>query len=156
MRTMRRVVMVVLSALAMLGLLFAAASLSLGRPDGALFYLAVIAVAVALVTRLWRTERRLRRADEALLPPELRPVRRVPRRPISFPIVESVVTFLVWYALAVAVERVVSGTISSFTLVAIAPFAAFMLTMLTVAGRHMAFRITAEESDGERGGPRRS
>lgn len=147
MRNARRLVMVGLSALAMLSFLLALVSLSLGRADGVVFYLVVAIVAVALVTRLWRRERALRRADEARLPPEQRPARRTPRRPITFPLVESVLTFAAWYAVAVVVDMFVTGSASVFTLVAIAPFAAFMLTTITIAGRHMAFRLTAEESD---------
>lgn len=147
MRTLRRLVMVFLSAVAMLAFLLAIASLSLGRLDGVALYLTVAIVAVAIVTRLWRRERALRRADEALLPPERRPVRRVPRRPISFPLVESVLTFAAWYVAAIVVDRVVTGTTTAFTLAAIAPFAAFMLATITIAGRHMAFRLTAEDSE---------
>ena len=139
--------MVGLSALAMLAFLLAIVSMSLGRADGVLFYLAVSIVAVAVVTRLWRRERALRRAEEARLPPEQRPARRTPRRPITFPLVESVLTFAAWYVAAVVVDRLVTGTTAPFTLAAIAPFAAFMLTTITIAGRHMAFRLTAEEHE---------
>lgn len=144
--------MVFLSAVAMLAFLLAIASLSFGRLDGLTFYLAVVIVAVAVVTRLWRGERALRRADDALLPPEQRPVRRVPRRPISFPLVESLLTFAAWYVAAVVVDRVVTGTTTVFTLAAVAPFAAFMLATITIAGRHMAFRLTAEDSEEDRAG----
>lgn len=147
MRTARRLAMVALSAIAMLALLLAAAALSLGRFDGLAFYLAVAVGAIYIVRALWRPERAAKRAEEALLPPEQRPVRRVPRRPISFPLVESLVTFLVWYAIAVAVDRVVTGTTTAFTLAAVAPFAAFMLATLTIAGRHMAFRLTADDQE---------
>lgn len=147
MRTLKRLLMVFLSAVAMLAFLLAIASLSLGRLDGVALYLAVVIAAVMIVTRLWRRERVLRRADEALLPPAQRPARRVPRRPISFPLVESVVTFAFWYVAAVLVDRVVTGTTTVFTMAAIAPFAAFMLATITIAGRHMAFRLTAEDGD---------
>ena len=153
MRTLRRVVMVVLSALAMLSLLLGLASLSFGRYDGVAFYLGLMVVSIVVVARLWRTERRLRRAEESLLPPELRPQRRAPRRPITFPLVESLVTFVAWYVVAVAIDRVVTGETTLFTLAAIAPFAAFMLATITIAGRHMAFRLTAEEDDEPRAGP---
>ncbi len=149
MRTARRLVMVALSAAAMLGLLLAIAALTFGRLDGAAFYLGIAIGAVFVVRRLWRTERAAKRLEETLLPPEQRPARRVPRRPISFPLVESIVTFAVWYGIAVAVDRVVTGTTTVFTLAAIAPFAAFMLATLTIAGRHMAFRLTAEEAEGQ-------
>ena len=153
MRNVRRLVMVGLSALAMLAFLLAIVSMSLGRADGVLFYLAVVIVSVAVVTRLWRRERALRRAEEARLPPEQRPARRTPRRPITFPLVESVLTFAAWYVAALVVDRLVTGATTLFTLAAIAPFAAFMLTTITIAGRHMAFRLTAEE-DGS--GPSRA
>lgn len=139
--------MVALSAIAMLAFLLCIASLSLGRPDGVAFYLAVALASVAIVTRLWKGERALRRAEEAQLPPEQRPVRRRPRRPISFPLVESLLTFAAWYIAAVLVDRLVTGTTTVFTLAAIAPFAAFMLATITIAGRHMAFRLTADDGD---------
>ena len=147
MRTARRLAMVGLSATAMLGLLLAVAALSFGRLDGVAFYLVIAVGAVYIVRALWRPERAAKRADEALLPPGQRPVRRVPRRPISFPLVESLVTFLVWYGIAVAVDRVVTGATTVFTLAAVAPFAAFMLATLTIAGRHMAFRLTADDQE---------
>ena len=147
MRTARRLAMVGLSAIAMLGLLLAIAALSFGRLDGVAVYLVIAVGAVYIVRALWRPERAAKRADEALLPPEQRPVRRVPRRPISFPLVESLVTFLVWYGIAVGVDRVVTGTTTVFTLAAVAPFAAFMLATLTIAGRHMAFRLTADDQE---------
>ena len=147
MRNARRLAMVGLSALAMLGLLLAIAALSFGRFDGAAFYFVIAVGSVYIVRSLWRPERAAKRAEEALLPPDQRPVRRVPRRPISFPLVESIVTFLVWYGIAVAVDRVVTGTTTLFTLAAVAPFAAFMLATLTIAGRHMAFRLTADDQE---------
>ena len=147
MRTARRLAMVGLSALAMLALLLATVALPLGRFDGVAFYLAIAIGAVYLVRSLWRPERAAKLAEEALLPPEQRPARRAPRRPISFPLVESLVTFVVWYGIAVAVDRVVTGTTTVFTLAAVAPFAAFMLATLTIAGRHMAFRLTADDQE---------
>ena len=144
--------MVFLSAVAMLAFRLASTSLSLGRLDGVALYLTVVVVSIAIVTRLWRRERALRRVDEALLPPSQRPVRRVPRRPISFPLVESVLTFVAWYVGAIVVDRLVTGTTTVFTLAAIAPFAAFMLATITIAGRHMAFRLTAEDSEEDRAG----
>ena len=154
MRTAKRLLMVALSAVAMLGFLLAIASLSLGRLDGLAFYTVVVILCVAVVTRLWRRERALRRADEALLPPEQRPLRRRPRQPITFPLIESVLTFAAWYAAAVLVDRLVTGTTTIFTLAAIAPFAAFMLATITIAGRHMAFRLTAEDTENVPGRPR--
>ena len=146
MRTAKRLLMVALSAVAMLGFLLAIASLSFGRLGGVAFYLAVVIVCVAVVTRLWRRERAMRRADEALLPPERRPSRRSPRQPITFRLTESVVTFAAWYVAVLVVDRIVTGTTTIFTLAAIAAFAAFMLATITIAGRHMAFRLTAEDT----------
>lgn len=154
---------VVFSALAMLSLLLALAALALGRPDRMAVYLVVTAVSVAIVAALMRRDVRRRRAQEAVLPVERRPARRVPRQAISFPLRETGLTFAFWYATAAIIERLVTGTTSAFTLAAIAPFAAFMLTTFTIAGRHIAFRLTAEEaaddvrglSDGDRSaGPR--
>lgn len=147
MRTLRRIVIISVGAIAMLAFLLALAALAFGRWDGVLFYLAVTVVSVASVRALWKRERAEKRALEALLPPEQRPAKRVPRRPITFPLLEGLVTFAVWYAVAVAVDRAITGTTSAFTLAAVAPFAAFMLATITIAGRHMAFRLTAEESD---------
>ena len=141
--------MVALSGISMLALLLAAAALAFGRYDGVAFYLALVVLSAYVVAVLWRRERAARRAGEALLPPDRRPARRTPRRPISFPLLESLITFLAWYAGAVVVDRIVTGTTTVFTLAAIAPFAAFMLSTITIAGRHMAFRLTAEESDEE-------
>ncbi|CAN5232309.1 hypothetical protein BH18CHL2_BH18CHL2_09480 [soil metagenome] len=146
--------MVALSAVSMLSLLLAAAALAFGRLDGVALYLALCALSAYVVAVLWRGERAARRAREALLPPERRPARRVPRRPISFPLIESALTFVAWYGGAVVVDRLVTGTTSVFTLAAVAPFAAFMLSTITIAGRHMAFRLTAEEDEPEAKGGR--
>jgi len=130
-----------LGAIAMLSFLLAVASFSFGRIDGVAFYLALTLVSSLIVGRLMRRDIRRRRAAGEL------PERRVPRRPISFPILETVVTFTAWYVAAAVIDRIVTGTVNVFTLVAIAPFASFILTTLTIAGRHMAFRLTAEEAD---------
>lgn len=143
----RRAAMVTLSALAMFALLLAAAAIALGRYTSLVLYLAVAIVAVVVVAALWRPERTRRRAAEAALSPDLRPVRRSPRRPITFPLIESALVFAAWYVVAVVVDRFVTGATDSFTLAVIAPFAAFMLATLTIAGRHMAFRLTAEEDE---------
>ncbi len=142
---------VVFSAIATLALLLAVAAVARGIPDRAAIYLAVTLAAAGIVAVLMRRDVRRRRAEEAALPPERRPARRTPRRPISFPVRETAVTFAFWYVIAVAIDHVVSGATSDFTLAAIAPFAAFMLTTLTVAGRHMAFRLTAEEARDQTG-----
>lgn len=129
----------------MLSFLLAVASLSLGRNDALIFYLALAIVSSYVVARLMRRDLRRRRAAGEL------PARRVPRRAISFPVRETALTFAFWYVVTVAIDRVLNGALSVFTLVAVAPFASFMLTALTIAGRHMAFRLTAEEVT-DRGG----
>ncbi|MGH2378955.1 MAG: hypothetical protein ACRDGT_10825 [Candidatus Limnocylindria bacterium] len=146
MTTLARLAAVAFAALAMLALLLGLAAAGLGRPDRTAAYVAAAVVCAVIVGILMRRDVRRRRAAEALLPPERRPRRRVPRSPIAFPLRETLIGFALWYAVAVAVDRAVTGTTTVFTLVAVAPFAAFMLTALTVAGRHMAFRITAEEA----------
>ncbi|MBI2772920.1 MAG: hypothetical protein HYX56_00280 [Chloroflexi bacterium] len=145
MRTATRLAAVVFSALAMLSLLLGLAAVALGRLDRVAIYAAAVSVSVAVVAAIMRRDVRRRRAEEALLPPDRRPVRRMPRSRIVIPAREAAVTFAVWYAIAVAIDRAVSGSTTLFTLAAIAPFAAFMLTTLTVTGRHMMFRLTAEE-----------
>jgi hypothetical protein len=125
----------------MLAFLLTLASLSLGRTDALAFYLGVTVVSALIVARLMRGDIR-RRRESGELPP-----RRVPRRPITFPLRETALTFAFWYAVAVAIDLVITGTVNVFTLIAIAPFAAFMLATITIAGRHMAFRMTAEEDD---------
>ncbi len=142
---------VLFTAVAMLSLLLGLAALALGRPERMAAYLAVTAVSVGIVAALMRRDIRRRRAEEASLPADRRPERRVPRQPITFPLRETALTFAFWYGAALVIERVVSGSTSVFTLAAIAPFAAFMLTTLTIAGRHMAFRLTAEEGEDPKG-----
>lgn len=138
---------VVFAGIATIALLVAVAAAARGLPDRVAGYLLVAVVSAFIVGVLMRRDARRRRAEEAMLPPEQRPTRRVPRSPITFPIRGTIAAFAFWYATAVVVDRIVSGTTSFFTLAAIAPFAAFMLTTLTIAGRHMAFRLTAEESE---------
>ena len=123
--------------IAVLALLLTALSVALRRPDAIAFYGAVSIAAFALTTWSLRQNRHRR-------PPT---ARRVPRQPIRMPVRASLLTFAGWYALAAAVSAIVNGQLYWFDLAAIAPFAAFMLTVLTFAGRHIAFRLTAEESD---------
>lgn len=138
---------VVFTAVAVLSLLLGLAALALGRPDRMLVYFGAAIVSSVVVALVMRREMTQRRAEEASLPEERRPARRVPRQPITFPLRETTLTFAFWYVAAAVIERVLTGTTSTFTLAAIAPFASFMLTTLTIAGRHMAFRLTAEESE---------
>lgn len=155
-RALGRAGAVVLSAAAMFALLLGLAALALGTPERAAGYLAATLLAAVTAGALMRREMRERRAEESRLPVELRPERRVPRRPITFPLLESALVFAAWYAIAAVVDRAVTGETTFFTLAVIAPFAAFMLTAITVAGRHMAFRLTAEEAESEAEGARDS
>jgi hypothetical protein len=96
------------------------------------------------LTRVMRADRRERRAAEALLPPDRRPARRVPRQPITFQVRETLVAMLIWFVLVFAFDTFVLG-LGIAANVGIAFFAAFMLATLTVTGRHMMFRITQDE-----------
>ena len=96
------------------------------------------------VTRVMRADRRERRAAEALLPPERRPARRLPRQPITFQLRETLVAMAIWFALVFAFDALVLG-LSTAANVGISFFAAFMLATLTVTGRHMMFRLTQED-----------
>lgn len=136
-----RTASIVFGAIAMLSFLLAVASFSFGRSDGVVFYVVVAVVSSYAVARLMRRDVQRRRAAGEL------PPRRVPRRPIAFPIRETALTFAFWYAVAVVIDLLVTGAVNVFTLIAIAPFAAFILATLTIAGRHMAFRLTAEEEE---------
>lgn len=134
----------------MLSFLLGIASISFGSAAGVAFYLALTVASAAIVGVLMRRDIRRRRAEEATLPPDQRPRRRTPRSPITFAVRETSLAFAFWYAATVLIERLLSGATTVFTIVAIAPFAAFMLTTITIAGRHMAFRLTAEEDEAPR------
>lgn len=129
---------------AVLALLLIPVSIALGRYANVLGEFLVLVACVGYVTRVMRTDRRRRRAAEAELPPERRPERRVPRRPIAFQFRETLIAFLVWFVLVIGFNAFVVelGPVPN---VGIAVFAAFMLATLTVTGRHMMFRLTAEE-----------
>src|SRR5437879_4633410 len=88
-----------------------------------------------------RADRRRRREAEELLPVERRPKRRIPQRPITFQLRETLFAFLVWFALVAAFNAFIVG-LGPVPNVGIAIFAAFMLATLTVTGRHMMFRLT--------------
>ena len=113
-------------------------------------YQNVVVEAVLLVASLWyvtrvmRADRRERRAAEALLPAERRPVRRVPRQPITFQVRETLVAMFIWFVLVFAFNTFVLG-LGIGANVGIAFFAAFMLATLTVTGRHMMFRLTQDD-----------
>ena len=132
--------------LAVGALLFIPLSLIVGHPQNALVEALILVVCVWYVARVMRADRRARLAREATLPPERRPVRRQPRRPITFQLRETLVTFAVWFALIFAFNALALG-MDSFANVGVSIFAGFMLATLTVTGRHMMFRLTAEEED---------
>ncbi|HYY54884.1 MAG TPA: hypothetical protein VFA01_05845 [Candidatus Dormibacteraeota bacterium] len=131
-------------SLGTLALLLAALSIYLDRWDAVAVYAVASVLLVGFAVWLLRRDRRERRARGEL------PATRVPRQPIRMPIVSTLLTFLAWYAVAVGVMRVIDGGLYFFDYAVVAPFASFMLTVLTFAGRHIAFRLTAEED--ERGG----
>jgi Ca2+/Na+ antiporter len=141
----------VASIVAVLALLLIPVSIALGRYANVLGEGLVLVACVGYVTRVMRADRRRRREAEAELPPERRPARRIPRRPITFQFRETLFAFLVWFVLVIAFNAFVVG-IGPVPNVGIAVFAAFMLATLTITGRHMMFRLTAEE-DSERGAP---
>jgi membrane associated rhomboid family serine protease len=127
-----------------LALLLIPVSIAIGRWVNVLGEFLVLVACVGYVARVMRADRRRRRDAEALLPPERRPERRVPRRPITFQLRETVVAVLIWFALVAAFNAFIVG-LGPVPNVGIAIFAAFMLATLTVTGRHMMFRLTAEE-----------
>jgi hypothetical protein len=110
--------------------------------------LAIVALTLWYITRVMRQDRRERRAAEALLPPERRPVRRAPRRPITFQLRETLVAIAIWFALVAGFNALVLG-LGVFPNIGISLFAAFMLATITVTGRHMMFRLTAEDDPPE-------
>ena len=64
-------------------------------------------------------------------------------------LVETLVTFAIWATLIFAFDAVALG-MDPFVNVGVAAFAGFMLATLTVTGRHMMFRLTAEEDEARR------
>ena len=143
-RTLTILVATLATVVAVLALLLIPVSIALGRYANVLGETIVLVACVGYVTRVMRADRRRRREAEAQLPPERRPARREPRRPITFQFRETLFAFLVWFALIVAFNAFVVG-IGPVPNVGIAVFAAFMLATLTITGRHMMFRLTAEE-----------
>ena len=121
-------------------------SIAFRKPLNALIEAAILVVCVWYVARVMRADRRARLAREAELPPERRPQRRQPRRPITFQLRETLLTFAVWFALIFAFDALAVG-MDTFANVGVSIFAGFMLATLTVTGRHMMFRLTAEEED---------
>ncbi len=126
--------------------LFIPLSLVTGQYQNVIAELVLVTVSLWYVMRVMRADRRARRAAEALLPPEQRPVRRVPRQPITFQVRETAVAMTIWFVLVFAFNGLALG-LGAGANVGIAFFAAFMLSTLTVTGRHMMFRLT--QDDGE-------
>lgn len=131
---------------AVIALLFIPLSIAVGHPLNALVELVLLVVCVWWVARVMRGDRRRRLAAESALPPEVRPARRQARRPITFQLRETLVTFAIWAALIFAFDAIALG-MDPFVNAGVAIFAGFMLATLTVTGRHMMFRLTAEEDD---------
>ena len=132
--------------LAVLALLFIPLSIAVGHPLNAVAELLLLIVCVWWVARVMRGDRRRRLAAEAALPPERRPERRKPRRPITFQLRETLVTFAIWATMIFAFDALALG-MDPFVNIGVAAFAGFMLATLTVTGRHMMFRLTAEEDE---------
>lgn len=137
---------VIATFIAVGALLFIPLSIAVGRPLNALVEAALLVVCVWFVARVMRADRRARLARETALPVERRPQRRQPRRPITFQLKETLVTFAVWFALIFGFNALGLG-LDPFVNAGVSVFAGFMLATLTVTGRHMMFRLTSEEDD---------
>jgi hypothetical protein len=137
---------VVATIIAVGALLFIPLSIAVGKPQNALIEAALLVVCVWFVARVMRADRRARLAREEALPPERRPQRRQPRRPITFQLKETLITFAVWFAL-IFTFNALALALDPFVNAGVTVFAGFMLATLTVTGRHMMFRLTAEEDD---------
>jgi hypothetical protein len=135
---------------AVVALLFIPLSIAVGHPLNAVAEAVLLVACVWWVARVMRADRRRRLAAEAALPPERRPARRQPRRPITFQLRETLVTFAIWASLIFAFDAMAIG-MDPFVNAGVAAFAGFMLATLTVTGRHMMFRLTAEEDEQARG-----
>src|SRR5712692_3112324 len=84
---------------AVLALLLIPVSITLGHLANVIGEMIVLVACVAYVARVMRADRRRRRELAAALPPERRPVRRVPRRPITFQLRETSYAFAIWLAI---------------------------------------------------------
>lgn len=146
--TLRRVVTILLTTLATIVLiaafLFIPLSLVTAQYGNVAGEVVIVALTLGYITRVMRQDRRERRAAEALLPPERRPARRIPRRPITFQLRETLVAIAIWFVLVAGFNGLVLG-LGLFPNIGISIFAAFMLATITVTGRHMMFRLTAED-----------
>ena len=127
-------------------LLFIPLSIAVGHPLNAAVEAVLLVVCVWWVARVMRADRRRRLAVEAALPPERRPARRQQRRPITFQLRETLVTFAIWAALIFTFDAIAVG-MDPYVNAGVSAFAGFMLATLTVTGRHMMFLLTAEEDE---------
>jgi hypothetical protein len=148
--TVRRLLVIASATIATIvavgALLFIPLSIAVGHPLNAIVEAALLVVCVWWVARVMRADRRRRLAAESALPPERRPAKREPRRPITFQLRETLVTFAIWAALIYAFDAIAIG-MDPFVNAGVSAFAGFMLATLTVTGRHMMFRLTAEEDE---------
>ena len=145
---MRRALTVLASTAAtfvlVLAFLFIPLSLVTQQYQNVVVELVLAVASLWYVTRVMRADRRERRAKEALLPPERRPVQRSPRKPITFQVRKTLVAMGIWFVLVFAFDTFALG-LGIAANAGIAFFAAFMLATLTVTGRHMMFRITQDD-----------
>lgn len=150
---MRRTLTILLTTLATVVLiaafLFIPLSLVTAQYGNVAGELVIVTVTLWYITRVMRQDRHDRRAAEALLPPERRPIRRAPRRPITFQLRETLVAVAIWFVLVAAFNALVLG-LGTGPNIGISIFAAFMLATITVTGRHMMFRLTAEDDPPDR------
>jgi hypothetical protein len=86
----------VATVIAVLALLLIPVSIALGRYANVLGEAIVLVACIGYVARVMRADRRKRREAEAALPPERRPDRRSPRRPITFQLRETLFAFRTW------------------------------------------------------------
>ncbi|MFN2520440.1 MAG: hypothetical protein ABR525_05270 [Candidatus Limnocylindria bacterium] len=145
----RRALTILLSTVAtivlVLAFLFVPLSLATGHSDHVAVELVLVVLTLGYLMRVMRRDRTSRRAAEAALPPERRPVRRAPRQPVTFQLRETLVAFAIWLMVVLALGAFVLQLPLAVNAGA-AIFAAFMLATLTVTGRHMMFRLTMDES----------
>ena len=134
------------TVLIVIAFLFIPVSIVIGEYGHVVVEVVVMILGLWYVTRVMRADRRARRAAEALLPADRRPVRRAPRQPITFQVRETVVAMAIWFGLIFAFNAIALG-LGVGANVGIAFFAAFMLATLTVTGRHMMFRLTKEDGE---------
>ncbi len=139
----------VATIMAVIALLFIPLSIAVGHPVNALIETALLIVCVWWVARVIRADRRRRLAAESDHRGAAPSGSRQPRRAITFQLRETLVTFAVWAVLIFVFDAFVLD-MHPFVNAGVAAFAGFMLATLTVTGRHMMFRLTAE--DDYRGG----